>query len=92
MAQEHFQQAQEAFETAINFPPPDAETFSDLGLAFMAQGSIDEAERALKNAIHLQPDFAEAHHRLERVRAARDNPHQLMQSAQHILHTLFRRE
>jgi len=92
IAQEHFQQAQEALETASHVSPHEAETFSDLGLTLMAQGHIHEAEKALKNAIDLQPDFAEAHHRLEQVRAARDNPHQLIQSAQHILHTLFRRE
>jgi tetratricopeptide (TPR) repeat protein len=92
IAQEHFQRAQEAFETATHLLPNAAETFSDLGLPFMAQGHIHEAEKALKKAIELQPDFAKAHHRLEQVRAARDNPHKLIQSAQHILHTLFRRE
>jgi len=92
IAQEHFHRAQEALETATHIPPNDAETFSDLGLTFMAQGHRHEAETALKNAIERQPDFAEAHHRLEQVRASRDNPHQLIQSARNILQTLFRRE
>lgn len=92
IAQEHFQQAREAFETATHFAPNDAEIFSDLGLAFMAQGNHQEAETALKNAINLQPDFAEAHHRLEQVRAAQEDPQQLIRSARNILHVLFRRE
>ncbi|MDH5774632.1 MAG: tetratricopeptide repeat protein [Nitrospirota bacterium] len=92
IAQEHFQQAQEVLVTATHLSPHEVETFSDLGLACMAQGQSHEAEMALKNAIDLQPDFAEAHHRLEQVRAAQENPQQLMQLAQDILHTLFRRE
>ncbi len=91
IAQEHFQQTQEALDTASHLSPSDAETFSDLGLAFMAQGHIDEAEKALKNEIELQPDFAEAHHRLEQVRAGQDSSGQLVQLAQDILQTLFRR-
>ena len=69
IAQEHFQEAQEALLTATRVSPHEAETFSDLGLTYMAQGQSREAEMALKNAIDLQPDFAEAHHRLEQVRA-----------------------
>ena len=58
----------------------------------MAQGKIQDAKKALRQAIRVQPDLAEAHHWLERVHAAKnDSPH-LIQSAQHILHTLFRRE
>ncbi len=58
----------------------------------MAQGLSKEAEEALKKAIALQPDFSEAHHRLEQVRGARDDSAQLIQSALYILHALFRRE
>jgi len=58
----------------------------------MAQGHIQKAEHALIQAIRLQPDLAEAHHRLERVRAAQDDSEQLIQSAQPILPVLFRRE
>jgi cytochrome c-type biogenesis protein CcmH/NrfG len=58
----------------------------------MAQGHGKEAEKAFKKSIALQPDFSEAHHRLEQVRGAQDDSEQLIQSAQHILHTLFRRE
>ena len=58
----------------------------------MAQGHKVKAEKALKNAISLQPDLAEAHHRLERVRATGENSQELIQSARDILHTLFRRK
>ncbi len=92
MAQEHFSQARNALERATLLAPNDAETHSDLGLVLMAQGQILEAKHTLRRAIHQQPDFAEAHYRLERVLAARNDAQHLMQSAQEILHTLFRRE
>jgi len=92
MAQNHFLQAHEAFETATLLAPKDAESYSDLGLVLMAQGYHNEAESALRQTIDLQPDFAEAHYRLEPVRAAQDDAQQLIQSARRILHTLFRLE
>ena len=92
MAQNHCFQASEAFATATILDSNNASIYSDLGLALMAQGKIEDAKKALKQAIRLQPDLAEAHHRLEEVRAAQDNPQHLIQSAQHILHALFRRE
>ena len=92
IAQEHFQQARETLVAATQIDPTNPEAHSDLGLALMAQGHSDEAEKALENAITLQPDFAEAHHRLEQVRAARNDSEQVIQSAHHILHTLFRRK
>jgi cytochrome c-type biogenesis protein CcmH/NrfG len=58
----------------------------------MAQGKTQNAKKALWQAIRLQPDLAEAHHRLEQVRAAKNHSQQLIQSARYILHTLFRRE
>ncbi len=92
IAQDHFSQASNALATATRLDSNDASAYSDLGLALMAQGHIQKAEHALIQAIRLQPDLAEAHHRLERVRAAQDDSEQLIQSAQHILHVLFRRE
>jgi tetratricopeptide (TPR) repeat protein len=92
IAQEHFQQARKALATAIRFDSNNPESHSDLGLVLMAQGHSKEAENALRQAINLQPDFAEAHHRLEQIRTAQDDSDQLIQSAQHILQTLFRRE
>lgn len=92
LAQEHFPQAEKALLQATQLEPNNPESHSDLALAFMAQGRIQEAKTALRKAIALQPDFSEAHHRLEQVRAARDDSKQLRESAQKILHTLFRRE
>ncbi len=92
LALKRFSQAQEALETATQLDQNNPEVQSDLGLTLMAQGLIQEAEKALKKAITLQPDFAEAHHRLEQVQAASTNPQALIQSAQDILRTLFRRE
>ncbi len=92
LAQGHFSQAQEALETATQLDPMNPEAQSDLALSLMAQGLIQEAEKTLKIAIRQQPDFAEAHHRLEQVRASRDDSDQLIQAARLILHVLFRRE
>lgn len=87
-----FYQARETFITANQLDPTNPQTLSDLGLALMGQGQIKEADKALRQAIALQPDFAEAHDRLERVRAAQDNSNELILSARHILHALFRRQ
>ena len=92
IAQNHFSQASDAFDSATRLDPNYADAHSDLGLALMAQGHIHKAENALIHAIRIQPDLADAHFRLERVRAAQDDAEQIIQSAQHILHVLFRRE
>jgi len=92
MAQQHFSQARGAFEMALQLNSHDAEFYSDLGLVLMALGHLKETENVLRQAIDLQPDYAEAHHRLERARAAQDDPQELIRSAQQILRTLFRRE
>ncbi len=92
IAQGHFHQAREALVTAIELDPTNPQLRSDLGLALMAQGQITEAGETLRQAITLQPDFAEAHDRLERVRAACDNSETLILSARNILHSLFRRQ
>jgi len=39
----------------------------------MTRSHSMEAENALRHAIAIQPDFAEAHHRLEQIRAPQDN-------------------
>ena len=92
MAQHDFDQAEVALTRASRLDPLDAETYSDLGLVLMAQGKTHKAQRALSQAIHLQPDFAEAHHRLEQIQSFSESSHDLIQSAEQILHTLFRRE
>ena len=92
IAQEQFQEAQKAFTRAIQFDSSNPEFHSDLGLTFMPQGQSQNAEKTLKYAITLQPDLAETHHRLERVRAAGENSQELIQAARDILQTLFRRK
>ena len=92
MAQEQFQEAQKAFTRAIQFDSSNPEFHSDLGLTFMPQGQSQNAEKTLKYAITLQPDLAETHHRLERVRAAGESSQELIQAARDILQTLFRRK
>ena len=92
IAQEHFHQAEEALVKATQLDPNNPQSHSDLGLVFMAEGQSKEAEKAITHAIALQPDFAEAHHRLEQVRGAWNDSGKLIQSAHHILDTLFRRE
>ncbi len=92
IAQEHFPQAREALVTAIQIDPTNPQLLSDLGLVLMALGQITEAGETLRHAISLQPDFTEAHDRLERVRDTHDNSEKLILEARDILDTLFRRE
>lgn len=92
MAQQKFSGAMAAFSTARALNPQDAESFSDLGLVRMAQGYASDAANALTQAIQLKPDYAEAHHRLERLRASQQDREQLTHAACEILDMLFRRE
>ncbi len=91
LAQFDHEGAKEAFSRSIQSAPQNPNAYSDLGLALMALGQIADAQTMLERAISLQPDFAEAHDRLERVHAG-NNPQELILSAQDILDTLFRRE
>ena len=92
LAQQHFARATEGFVTAANLDDRNAEFFSDLALAYMVQGKHEEAELALHQAISLRPDLAEAHHRLEVVKAAKQDSARLIQSTQELLEIYFRRE
>ncbi len=92
MATQDFPGATEALDMATAKLPMEPQAYSDLGLVLMAQGYAGKGEKALQQAIHLQPDFAEAHHRLELLQAGRDNQEHLKRSAAEILNILFRRE
>jgi len=92
LAQQNFPGAINAFTLATKLDEKDVEALSDLALAYMAQGEKIKASDTLQRAIQRQPDFAEAHHRLERVRASQGDSKQLILLANRILHTLFRRE
>ena len=56
MAQEHFSQTSEAFARSTLFDPDATSTYSDLGLALMAQETTEDAKNALKQAIRIQPE------------------------------------
>lgn len=92
LAQQHFTRATEAYITATQLDGRNAEWFSDLALAHMAQGKYEEAEHALHQAISLKPDLAEAHHRLEVVYSSKQDTNRLRQSTQELLEIYFRRE
>ena len=92
LAQQRFPKASQAFEKATQLDDRNAEYFSDLALAFMAQGEISRAEQALRQAISLKPDLAEAHLRLEVLKAATHHSPRLIQSTLELLAIYFRRE
>ena len=58
----------------------------------MAQGHASNGTKALKHAIRLKPNFAEAHHRLERLRSSQQNREQFLRAAPQMLNILSRRE
>jgi len=92
LAQQKFLEAEEAFSLATQLESQEAEIFADLALAQMAQGEFLKAEEALRQTLQLKPDFSEAHHRLEVVLSARQDPDRLIQSTQEMLEIYFRRE
>ena len=92
LAQQQFSKASQAFEIATQLDDRNAEYFSDLALAFMAQGEISRAEQAIRQAISLKPDLAEAHLRLEVLKAATHHSPRLIQSTLELLAIYFRRE
>ena len=51
--------------------PDDAELQADLGAAYEAASRTGDAERALRRALTVDPDFAEVHLRLATLLAAR---------------------
>jgi cytochrome c-type biogenesis protein CcmH/NrfG len=78
--------------TATRLNPNDAEGLSDLGLTYMAQGRSKDAINALRQAIHLQPDFSEAHSHLELAETFTLKEDLLVQETAKILQLLFRRK
>jgi tetratricopeptide (TPR) repeat protein len=92
MAQQKFSRAADAFTTSSDLNPQDAEWFSELELVRMAQGSCIGRRQRPDTAIQLKPDYAEAHHRVERLRASQQDREQLTHAAFEILNLLFRRE
>jgi tetratricopeptide (TPR) repeat protein len=92
LAQHKFHDAGQALTTATQLDPTDAEIFSDLGLAYMAQGRSREASRVLRHAIRLQPDFPDAHFHLELVETYQHRQDQLIHETSILLHILFRRK
>ena len=56
--------AREAFETALDLTPTDAESHYNLGVALQKLGEPAEAARAYQRALVFDPGFAEAHFNL----------------------------
>ena len=53
-----------ANQKAVELSPQDALALNNLSLAFKELGRAEEAERSLRQAITIKPDFAEAHSNL----------------------------
>jgi tetratricopeptide (TPR) repeat protein/mono/diheme cytochrome c family protein len=62
-----FPEAVASFQTALSAEPNSPEALYGLGLAFDAQGQLDNAVTAYTKALELNLDFADAHFNLARV-------------------------
>ena len=65
---QRFEEAVEAFNHVLRLRARDAGSWYNLGLAHEMQGNLDTAERAYRQALHVQPDLAEAAAALARIR------------------------
>ena len=65
---QRFEEAAEAFNRVLRLRARDAGSWYNLGLAHEMQGNLDTAERAYRQALHVQPDLAEAASALARIR------------------------
>ena len=92
LARQEYDKATQAFLQACHHGPGEPEPWSDLGLSYMAQGQGSQANAALLQAIQLQPDFAEAHQRMEIVRIHGENSKSLRLETHVLLSLMFRRE
>jgi predicted O-linked N-acetylglucosamine transferase (SPINDLY family) len=52
------------FEQALQLSPDSVGLYSNMGLALMALGRLEEARFSFEQALYLQPDLAEAHNNL----------------------------
>lgn len=68
-------QAIEALEQAARLMPNASEIQNHLGLAYWADARPDDAQRALARAVELDCDNEAARINLERLQAARSEPH-----------------
>ena len=67
--QKRFQEAEEAFQKAIQIAPNYAEAHNYLGMVYADQKRFQEAEEAFQKAIQIAPNYAEAHNYLGMVYA-----------------------
>lgn len=67
MGRDDFESAQTFFAKAHELAPGDPRLANNLAMAMKEQGRLDEAERILRQAIAVSPDFAEAHWNLATI-------------------------
>ena len=64
----HYEQARQAFETAIGLKDASAEAYNGLAVAHLHLGRVIDSISAAERAIGLRPDYAEAHNTLGNAR------------------------
>jgi Flp pilus assembly protein TadD len=55
-ATDRFEEAENAFRTALEFNPDDMDIWTNLGVVLSVSGKTDEAERVFKKAVEDRPD------------------------------------
>ncbi len=69
-----YARAEENFRECVRLAPENARAWSNLGLAQLFLHRLDEAERSLRRALELVPDYEPARRNLEALYRAREQP------------------
>ena len=67
----YLRNAEKAFKRALNRRPTEG-AYNGLGSVYIMQGNLESAEREIRNALRLNPNYAAAKHDLELVQRLRN--------------------
>lgn len=76
MSKGEYARATEVLRVAVAAPPADEALFTDLGNAYLRQHMLPQAQAALKRALEINPDQAEAQNLLGLVAVEKNDPAQ----------------
>ncbi len=78
---DRFAEAEEAFRAAVKHKADYARAWDNLGSTLSAQGKVEEAIEACKQAIHYRPGYPEAYFKLSAIYLDKGDPASLTEAA-----------